>query len=220
MKHEPLLASSPSNSLLGGIDMVNQASTSQPLISTHGANFPGLMNRSSNAMPSPGISNFQSGNNPYVVSQNAMGVSSRPPGVLKTESTDPLSRSYGYGGSSSVDSGLLSSQSKNPQYGLLQNPNDVTGRWSLSQDIDSYGNTIGQGHPGSSSSNYQSSNVALGKLPDQGRGRNHGFVGKGTCIPIRFAVDEVESPTNNLSHSIGSSADIVNPDIFEFSGQM
>ncbi|CAN6295947.1 unnamed protein product [Urochloa humidicola] len=222
MKHEPLLASSsPSNSLLGGIDMVNQASTSQPLISTHAANLPGLMNRSSNAMPSPGISNFQSGNNPYVVNQNAMGVSSRPPGVLKTESTDSLSRSYGYiGGGTNVDSGLLSSQTKTPQYGLLQSPNDVTGSWSPSQDIDSYGNTLGQGHPGSTSSNFQSSNVALGKLPDQGRGRNHGFVGKGTCIPSRFAVDEVESPTNNMSHSIGSSGDMVNPDIFGFSGQM
>lgn len=222
MKHESLLASSsPSNSLLGGIDMVNQASTSQPLISTHGANIPGLMNRSSNAMPSPGISNFQSGNNPYVVNPNAMGVSSRPPGVLKTETTDSLSRSYGYiGGSTSVDSGLLSSQTKNPQYGLLQSPNDVTGSWSPSHDIDGYGNTLGQGHPGSTLSNFQSSNVALGNLPDQGRGRNHGFVGKGTCIPSRFAVDEVESPTNNLSHSIGSSGDIVNPDIFGFSGQM
>jgi len=200
--------------------MVNQASTSQPLISTHGTNLPGLMNRSSNAVPSPGISNFQSGNNPYVVNQNAMGVSSRPPGVLKTESTDSLSRSYGYiGGSTSVDSGLLS-QSKNPQYGLLPNPNDVTGSWSPSQDIDSCGNNLGQGYPGSTSSNYQSSNVTLGKLPDQGRGRNHEFVGKGTCIPTRFAVDEVESPTNNLSHSIGNSADIVNPDMFGFSGQM
>jgi two-component response regulator ARR-B family len=57
-------------------------------------------------------------------------------------------------------------------------------------------------------------------LPDQGRGRNHGFVGKGTCIPSRFAVDEVESPTNNLSHSIGNSGDIVNHDIFGFSGHM
>lgn len=220
MKHEPLLGSpSPSTSLLGGLDMVNQASTSQPLISSHGANLPGLMNRSSNAMPSPGISNFQSGNIPYVVNQNAIGVSSRPPGVLKTESTDSLSRSYGYiGGNASVDSGLLSSQSKNPQYGLLQSQNDVSGSWSPSQDFDSFGNSLGQGHPGSTSSNFQSS--ALGKLPDQGRGRNHGFVGKGTCIPSRFAVDEVESPTNNLSHSIGNSGDIVNPDIFGFSGQM
>lgn len=220
MKHEPLLGSpSPSTSLLGGLDMVNQASTSQPLISSHGAIVPGLMNRSSNAMPSPGISNFQSGNIPYVVNQNAIGVSSRPPGVLKTESTDSLSRSYGYiGGNASVDSGLLSTQSKNPQYGLLQSQNDVSGSWSPSQDFDSFGNSLGQGHPGSTSSNFQSS--ALGKLPDQGRGRNHGFVGKGTCIPSRFAVDEVESPTNNLSHSIGNSGDIVNPDIFGFSGQM
>ncbi|TVU47870.1 hypothetical protein EJB05_07486 [Eragrostis curvula] len=213
MKHEPLMTTSqPSSSLLGGIDLVNQASTSQPLINTHGGNLTGLMNRSSNAMSSQGISNFQSGNNPYVANQNSVGVSSRPPGVLKTESTDSLRNSYGYiGGSTSMDSGLLS-QSKNSQYGLLQSTDDVSGGWPSLQNIDNYGSTLGPGQSGS--------NVALGKLPDQGRGRNHGFVGKGTCIPSRFAVDEIESPTNNLSHSIGSSGDIGNPDIFGFSGQM
>ncbi|KAL6649519.1 hypothetical protein ACP70R_013743 [Stipagrostis hirtigluma subsp. patula] len=222
MKHESLLKTSqPSSSLLGGIDLVNQASTSQPLISNQGGNLPGLMHRSTNTMPSAGISNFQSGNNPYVVNQNAAGVSSRPPGVLKTENTDSLSHSYSYiGGSTSMDSGLLSSQSKNAQFGLLQNPDDVSGSWTPLQNIDSYGSTLGQSHTDSSSSNFQSSNVALGTLPDQGRGRNHGFVGKGTCIPSRFAVDEIESPTNNLGHSIGSSGDIMNPDIFGFSGQM
>ncbi|KAF8407582.1 hypothetical protein HHK36_006716 [Tetracentron sinense] len=38
-------------------------------------------------------------------------------------------------------------------------------------------------------------------LPDQGTIRNLGFVGKGTCIPSRFAVDDLESPTGNLSHA-------------------
>ena len=27
-----------------------------------------------------------------------------------------------------------------------------------------------------------------------------GFVGKGTCIPSRFAVDEFESPMSNMNH--------------------
>jgi two-component response regulator ARR-B family len=221
MKPEPLLTTSqPSSSLLGGIDLVNQALTSQPLISTHGGNLPGLMNHSSNVMSSQGISNFQAANNPYMANQNAVGVSSKPQGVLKTESTDSQRHSYGYvSGSTSMDSGLVS-QSKSPHFGLLPNPDDVSGSWASLQNIDSYGGALGPGHSGSTSSNFQSSNVALGKLPDQGRGRNHGFVGKGTCIPSRFAVDEIESPTNNLSHSIGSSGDIGNPDIFGFSGQM
>ncbi|XP_015583289.1 two-component response regulator ORR21 isoform X2 [Ricinus communis] len=30
--------------------------------------------------------------------------------------------------------------------------------------------------------------------------KNLGFVGKGTCIPSRFAVDEFETPSSNLSH--------------------
>ncbi|KAJ7954348.1 Two-component response regulator [Quillaja saponaria] len=30
--------------------------------------------------------------------------------------------------------------------------------------------------------------------------RNFGFVGKGTCIPSRFAVDEIDSPLSNMRH--------------------
>ncbi|KAM3230025.1 hypothetical protein ACQJBY_060683 [Aegilops geniculata] len=216
MKPELVLPTSQSsNSLLGGIDMINQASTSQPFISSHGGNLPGLMNRNSNVMPSQGISSFQTGNTPYLVNQNSMGMGSKPPGVLKTESTDSLNQNYAY--ANHMDSGLLSSQSKNAQFGFLQSPNDVTGGWSL-QNMDGYRNTVGPSQPVSSSSSFQSSNAALGKLPDQGRGKNLGFVGKGACIPNRFAVDEIESPTNSLSHSIGSSGDI--QDMFGFSGQM
>lgn len=217
MKPELVLPTSQSsNSLLGGIDLINQASTSQPFISSHGGNLPGLMNRNSNVMSSQGISSFQTGNTPYLVNQNPMGVGSKPPGVLKTESTDSLNQNYAY--ANHMDSGLLSSQSKNAQFGFLQSPNDVTGGWSSFQNMDGYRNTVGPSQPVSSSSSFQSSNAALGKLPDQGRGKNLGFVGKGTCIPNRFAVDEIESPTNSLSHSIGSSGDI--PDMFGFSGQM
>lgn len=39
-----------------------------------------------------------------------------------------------------------------------------------------------------------------GEMLDQGPLRNLGFVGKGTCIPSRFAVDEFESPISNLNH--------------------
>ncbi|KAF8398931.1 hypothetical protein HHK36_014796 [Tetracentron sinense] len=38
-------------------------------------------------------------------------------------------------------------------------------------------------------------------LSDQGPVRNLGFVGKGTCIPSRFAVDDLESSTGNMNHS-------------------
>ncbi|XP_037497206.1 two-component response regulator ORR21 isoform X1 [Jatropha curcas] len=40
----------------------------------------------------------------------------------------------------------------------------------------------------------------LGEVLDQGPLRNLGFVGKGTSIPTRFAVDEFEVPISNLSH--------------------
>ncbi|KAK7848276.1 two-component response regulator arr2, partial [Quercus suber] len=39
-----------------------------------------------------------------------------------------------------------------------------------------------------------------GEVLDQGPLQNLGFVGKGTCIPSRFAVDEFESPMSNMSH--------------------
>lgn len=47
----------------------------------------------------------------------------------------------------------------------------------------------------------QGSYVAkTGEVLNQGPLRNLGFVGKGTCIPSRFAVDDFESQMNNLSH--------------------
>ncbi|KAG8074107.1 hypothetical protein GUJ93_ZPchr0006g43114 [Zizania palustris] len=204
MKHEPVLANSqPSTSLLGGIDLVNQASTSQPLINTHGGNIPALVNRSSNVIPSQGIDTFQTANNPYLVSQNSMGVgSTQQPGVLKTENSDSLSHSYGYiGGSAPMDSGLLISQSKNTQFGLLQSQAGLTGSWPPLQNVDNYGNNIGLSHLGSSSSSFQSSNVALGKLPDQGRGKNHGFVGKD--VKASWIVSRVITG-NNFSRSMNN----------------
>lgn len=38
-----------------------------------------------------------------------------------------------------------------------------------------------------------------GEILDQGPLKNLGFVGRGTCIPSRFAVDEYESPMSNLN---------------------
>ncbi|XP_039127162.1 two-component response regulator ORR21-like isoform X2 [Dioscorea cayenensis subsp. rotundata] len=40
----------------------------------------------------------------------------------------------------------------------------------------------------------------IGTLPEQGVGRNHCFAGKGTCIPSRFVVDDIESSTNDMRH--------------------
>ncbi|XP_058108335.1 two-component response regulator ORR21-like [Magnolia sinica] len=42
-----------------------------------------------------------------------------------------------------------------------------------------------------------------GTLSDQGPGRNLGFVGKGTSIPSRFAVDDIEAPSGDLGHNRG-----------------
>lgn len=57
-------------------------------------------------------------------------------------------------------------------------------------------------HPGTVSniSNIQGTYGAKsGEVLDQGPLRNLGFVGKGTCIPSRFAVEEFESPMSHLN---------------------
>lgn len=52
----------------------------------------------------------------------------------------------------------------------------------------------------SNTSNIQGSYDAKpGEVLDEGPLRNLGFVGKGTCIPSRFAVDEFELPMSNLN---------------------
>ncbi|PKA46063.1 Two-component response regulator ARR2 [Apostasia shenzhenica] len=56
----------------------------------------------------------------------------------------------------------------------------------------------------------QSSDVNLGISVSQGQVKNLGFVGKGTCLPSRFAVDDIESPTNDQSNVKGSLFDVVN----------
>ena len=50
-----------------------------------------------------------------------------------------------------------------------------------------------------------------GEMLDHEPLRNLGFVGKGTCIPSRFAVDEFESPMNKLNHGNVYSENHGNP---------
>lgn len=48
--------------------------------------------------------------------------------------------------------------------------------------------------------NSYSCNTKSGEPHDLAPHKSTGFVGKGICIPSRFAVDELESPKSNLSH--------------------
>ncbi|KAH0468013.1 hypothetical protein IEQ34_003046 [Dendrobium chrysotoxum] len=55
----------------------------------------------------------------------------------------------------------------------------------------------------------QGSEQISGASVNQGQFRNLGFVGKGTCIPSRFAVDDLESPTNDKGFTKTSTFDDV-----------
>ena len=55
-------------------------------------------------------------------------------------------------------------------------------------------------------------------LPDQGQGRSLGFIGKGTRIPSRFAVGDIESPTNGSS--LNDNGEILNRGHLGFNGDV
>ncbi|KAJ0981255.1 hypothetical protein J5N97_009510 [Dioscorea zingiberensis] len=47
----------------------------------------------------------------------------------------------------------------------------------------------------------------LGTLPEQGAGRNLGFIGKGTCIPSQSAGDDIESSTTDMRQTSACTFD-------------
>ncbi|XP_041010562.1 two-component response regulator ORR21-like isoform X1 [Juglans microcarpa x Juglans regia] len=158
-------------------------------------------------VPSQSSANLQAGNNTASVSQNCY-----------------------FNRSSVIDYSLLSPQSNNSSLNIGEFPNGglnttgvlsgYTAPGSISSSVSSSSVNAdnSMGRQGQSSSvtfsaarqlpglvpnmhdiqgSYTSKN---GEMLDQGPLRNLGFAGKGTCIPSRFAVDEFESPMNNLGH--------------------
>ncbi|KAJ3672882.1 hypothetical protein LUZ60_006256 [Juncus effusus] len=73
-----------------------------------------------------------------------------------------------------------------------------------------------------SSDNNNFNNINMNNVNSNNMRRNNllGFVGKGTCIPSRFAVDEIESPTNIPNFGQISGGDLVNSDPFGMDGQI
>ncbi|KAG9444505.1 hypothetical protein H6P81_015845 [Aristolochia fimbriata] len=162
----------------------------------------------------PQVSNgFQLGNNPSPVSQSS------------TFSSDNIA---GYS--------LISSQSNNPSFGVGQvldgdlknvgviNGYSVPGVSSMSScSIRPENHTIWRiPGPSSNASIINKSSSFAPSIPeasasygsrtsgfsDQGLGRNLGFVGKGTCIPSRFAIDDTESPrSEHMSGRIAMNGD-------------
>lgn len=156
-------------------------------------------------VPSQSSASLQAGNTPASVSQNCS-----------------------FNGSSVIDYSLLSTQTNNSSLNVGQFPNrglnstgvlsGYSGPVSISSSVSSCSvnpdNSMGrQGQcltvtfsagrqmPGLVPNMHDiqgSYAVKTGETLDQGPLRNLGFVGKGTCIPSRFAIDEFESPMSNL----------------------
>ncbi|XP_057478311.1 two-component response regulator ORR21-like [Actinidia eriantha] len=157
-------------------------------------------------VPSQSSASFQAGKNPVSINRNCS-----------------------FNISSSMDYSLLSSQSNNSSFGIAQimdgDPkttsvlNGYPGPGSVSPSMSSCSinaenaaNRQLQNSTVASNAARQlpvlapnvcdvqgSYNTKSGHVLDQGPLRNLGFVGKGTSIPSRFAVDEPDSPMSNLN---------------------
>nr|CAD1832557.1 unnamed protein product [Ananas comosus var. bracteatus] len=174
---------------------------------------------------------------PFQMSQHSMKVTSQA-------SSDLLSQNSSYNNSSIgiVDYSLLMPQSKSVRFGVGQvvaNSYSVPeldsshvssciddAIWGQLRNLDWNINNLTSGPPSlvPNSCNIQNSSGLLSNLPNPRQGRSSlGFVGKGTCIPSRFAINDVESPTNNLSHSntcTDDGGDMPNAVRFGLNGQL
>ncbi|PIA26695.1 hypothetical protein AQUCO_09100086v1 [Aquilegia coerulea] len=133
----------------------------------------------------------------------------------------PPNQSSAFSSSSLVDYSYLSSQSNNFSVGIGQVPDaglKVTGvldGYSVPGSISSVSSysgltdSVSSWQVQNSITKLQGSDMCSlsgtytskrGALPNQEPDRNLGFVGKGSSLPSRFAMDDFELPMSNLSH--------------------
>ncbi|XP_042501932.1 two-component response regulator ORR21 [Macadamia integrifolia] len=167
-------------------------------------------------------------------------------GFQAGNSTVPLNQNSSFSSSAVIDYSLLSSQSNNVSLGVGQvidgdlKSTGVLNGYTIPSSISPPVSSCSVLADNCTSWQVQNSAVSLSTgsqlrgpvsnaceiqrpydtktvpLPDQGPGRNLGFVGKGSSIPSRFAVDDIELPTSNSSHGktyMGSSGDRVKQEL-------
>ncbi|CAL9158216.1 unnamed protein product [Musa hybrid cultivar] len=211
---------------------------SQSLTGFSLGNDTGLLNQVSILPPSQTSNSFQAGTKSFHCNQNSMVVPSQLSSTLQTEkSIMPVTVNYnplptqsdimpssmgqvldggfenlaavdGYSVPISMVPEALSSTSSSTSW-QLHHPDVIIGRPNGSPCLvpNSY--------------NVQATDAQLGKFPEKGQCRSLGFVGKGTCLPSRFAVDDIESPTNDLTNTstyTGDDGYVLNQDIFGING--
>ncbi|KDO60773.1 hypothetical protein CISIN_1g005938mg [Citrus sinensis] len=127
-------------------------------------------------VPSRSSASFQAGNSPASVNQSCSFNRAVITGYLAPGSLSPSASSCSVTAdntsSQQVQNSNIAFRAARQVPGLVSNVGDIQG---------SYG-------------------AKSGEVFDLGSLRNHGFMGKGNCIPSRLAVDEFESPMNNLNY--------------------
>ncbi|GFS40534.1 response regulator 14 [Actinidia rufa] len=134
-------------------------------------------------VPSQSSASFQAGKNSVSINQNCS-----------------------FNRSSSMDYSLLSSQSNNSSFGIAQIMDGDPKTASVLNGTQTVASSAARQSPrlAPNMCDIQGSyNTNSGHVVDQDPLRNLGFVGKGTSIPSRFAVDEPKSPMSNLNYGNG-----------------
>ncbi|XP_072990483.1 two-component response regulator ORR21-like [Typha latifolia] len=229
-----LVPSQLSTSLQGGSScgIINQNSIMVPSQSFLSLQEGGLLSQNSTLSPSQSLTDFHQVESSPLFNQSTPVVSSQLSTSFQAEKhPTPLGQLSMYNSGNTLDYNLLSSQSKNVRLGTGQvidegfRNNTVTNSYSIPRLVSSPASSCPDGSTGQhmqisdgnilangppyllpNSCDIQRSGALLRKFPDQGQGRNLGFVGKGTCLPSRFLVDDIESPTN-ISSQIHAGTD-------------
>ncbi|KAG6529190.1 two-component response regulator ORR21-like [Zingiber officinale] len=215
---------------------------SQSLISISVGNNPGFINNGSVVIPSQQINNSQGDYNSFPVNQNSLIVPSQPAHTLKTEKDVYVN----HGMILNKDSSHINYNRMPKSNAVTSSMEQIIDRHFHSlatlvysvpdtNTLDIYSSTgsnaswqlnnpeimIGQSNGSScvvhDSCNFQVTDAVSRKLLDKGQGNNHDFVSKSTYLPSRFAVDDIESLTSELTDCItysGEDANILNQDIY------
>jgi two-component response regulator (ARR-B family) len=165
-------------------------------------------------LPSQSLSSLQRvgpSSQSYQVNQGPSVITSQP----------SISGNSGYTSAGSVvdyNSNLISTEPKNLRFGVGQIVDEELNTMTAVSNNNSF--AMPGMMSGMVNSGFGFNGARMSDNNRQGRRNSLGFVGKGTCLPSRFAVDEIESPTNLPNFSQIGAGDLVNPENFGLDGQI
>jgi two-component response regulator ARR-B family len=159
----------------------------------------------------PSLQRVDRASQTYQVNQGSSIITSQP----------SISCNSSYTTSGSVvdyNNNIISAQQKNLRFGVGQIVDEGLKNMTAVSNNNSF--MMPGMMSGMTNSGFGVNGTLMSDNNRQGRRNNLGFVGKGTCLPSRFAVDEIESPTNLPNFSQIGGGDLVNPENFGLDGQI